>query len=102
MDRHHRHRYHHSTGLGDDNIVGPFPISNFAFPFYGEEKTQFWVNSNGTIGFTSTYISLGNTGIPTGSSSINDFIAWFWDDMHPASSTVKYQNFADKRGYHVR
>ena len=40
------------TGLGDDNVVGPFPIA-FDFPFYGESKTQFWVNSNGTIGFTS-------------------------------------------------
>ena len=41
------------TGLGDDNVVGPFPIA-FDFPFYGESKTQFWVNSNGAITFTSS------------------------------------------------
>ena len=80
------------TGLSDDNVVGPFPIG-FTFPFYGEDKTEFWVNSNGTIGFTSTYITLSNYSIPTGNSYV-DFIAWFWDDLDPgnANTTVWYED----------
>jgi hypothetical protein len=84
-------------GLSDDNIVGPYNIG-FDFSFYGENKSRFWVNSNGVIGFTSSYITLGNTGIPTNSSSYKDFIAWFWDDMvfKTGSSQVFYQSFTDK------
>jgi hypothetical protein len=84
-------------GLSDDNIVGPYSIG-FEFSFYGEYKTQFWVNSNGVIGFTSTYITLGNSGIPTNSSIYKDFIAWFWDDMYfrTGTSQVFYQTFSDK------
>ena len=84
------------SGLADDNVVGPFNIG-FSFPFYGEDKTQFWINSNGTVGFTSNYISLGNTSIPTGSSTYKDFIAWMWDDLvyRSGQSMVFYQNFTD-------
>jgi len=84
-------------GLSDDNVVGPYNIG-FDFSFYGENKTQFWVNSNGVIGFASTYITLGNTGIPTNSSTYKDFIAWFWDDMYfrTGTSQVFYQTFSDK------
>ncbi len=66
--------------------------------YYGENKTRFWVNSNGVIGFTSTYITLGNTGIPTNSSTYKDFIAWFWDDMYFRTGTSQafYQTFSDK------
>ena len=82
------------TGLADDNVVGPYPIG-FDFPFYGEDKSQFWVNSNGCIGFTGTNITLINSAIPTGSSTYKDFIAWIWDDMDPgnALSHVYYQSF---------
>ena len=81
------------TGLADDNIVGPFPVG-FTFPFYGEDKSQFWLNSNGTIGFKSTYISLTNYSIPTGNTN-TDFIAWFWDDLDPGNTntSVWYQAF---------
>ena len=82
------------TGLADDNVVGPYPMG-ITFPFYGEDETQFWVNSNGTIGFTSANITLSNSGIPTGSTTYKDFIAWMWDDMDPgnALSHVYYQSF---------
>lgn len=84
-------------GLSDDNIVGPYNIG-FDFYFYNESKTQFWVNSNGCVGFTSTKITLQNTGIPTNSSFYNDFIAWMWDDMvfRPGTSQVFYRNYPDK------
>ena len=84
-------------GISDDNIVGPYPVG-FEFYFYGEEKSNFWINSNGCIGFSSNYITLGNTTIPTNSSVYKDFIAWMWDDMvfRPGISQVFYQSFDDK------
>jgi hypothetical protein len=36
--------------LGDDNVVGPFPIG-FSFPYYWYNVTQFYVGSNGYIAF---------------------------------------------------
>ncbi len=69
--------------LSDDSIVGPYPIG-FSFPYYGTSYTDFWVNSNGTIVFDGTYISLSNYQMPTVSPD-SPFIAWFWDDLDPAN-----------------
>jgi hypothetical protein len=38
------------TGLGDDNVVGPFSIG-FSFPYYWYEATQVFIGSNGYITF---------------------------------------------------
>jgi hypothetical protein len=83
--------------LADDNIVGPFNIG-FDFFFYGEVKSQFWINSNGCIGFTSNKITIQNTAIPTHSSIYKDFIAWMWDDLvyRPGFSQVFYKTYPDK------
>jgi hypothetical protein len=79
------------TGLSDDNYVGPFPIG-FAFNFYGTDYTEFYVQSNGTINFDDTYITLTNYQIPL-QDSYNNMIAWLWDDLDPVDlSTVYYQN----------
>ncbi len=86
-----------ATGaLGDDDIVGPFPIG-FSFPFYGNAYTQFYVNSNGTIVFDGTYISYGNAQMPTTNYDV-PFIAWFWDDLDPADGAdglVYYETIDD-------
>ena len=84
-------------GLSDDNIVGPFNIG-FEFYFYGDIKNQFWINSNGCIGFTSNKITNANTTLPTNSSVYKDFIAWMWDDLvfKTGSSQVFYQFSSDK------
>lgn len=37
-------------GLGDDNVVGPFPIG-FSFPYYWYRVNSFYVGSNGYIAF---------------------------------------------------
>lgn len=83
------------TGLVDDGVVGPFDIG-FDFPFYGQSKSQFWVNSNGCLSFNDNLLSFANTSIPTGTSS-TDFIAWFWDDLNPSdtSTRVYFETFAD-------
>ena len=38
------------TGLGDDNYVGPFAITN-NFQYYWYNPTQFYIGSNGFISF---------------------------------------------------
>ncbi len=39
------------TGLGDDNVVGPFSIG-FEFPYYWYTVDHFWICSNGVISFS--------------------------------------------------
>jgi hypothetical protein len=83
------------TGLSDDNFVGPYPI-NFDFPFYDSVYTEFYISSNGFIGFgpTSDYFSLSDQPIPTRNSP-NNIIAWCWDDLYPYGS-VYYEDSGDK------
>jgi len=85
------------SGLSDDNFVGPFPIG-FSFKFYGKAYTEFYIASNGLIGFGST-AGLGaftNRVIPTDFPP-NNVVAWLWDDLIPRDDTgVYYQNFSDK------
>ncbi len=66
--------------LDDEDVVGPFEIG-FEFPFYGETKTQFWVQSNGVISFFPTFVFALNYPIP--SPFYGSMIAWFWDDLDP-------------------
>jgi hypothetical protein len=85
------------TLLADDNFDGPFPIG-FAFNFYGADYTEFYVASNGFIGFgpTTGYHKFTNVQPPT-TTSPNNIIAWLWDDLIPRDgSGVYYQSFADK------
>ncbi|MCK5075738.1 MAG: hypothetical protein KAR38_05150, partial [Calditrichia bacterium] len=71
------------TGMGDDDHQGPFPIG-FTFEYYGNEYTEFYIQSNGTINFIDEYITLANQPIPT-EATPNNFLAWMWDDLNPAA-----------------
>jgi hypothetical protein len=42
------------TGLGDDNVVGPFSIG-FSFPFYWYRVNSFYLSSNGFISFSDNF-----------------------------------------------
>ncbi|MCB2211083.1 T9SS type A sorting domain-containing protein [bacterium] len=66
--------------LDDEDVVGPFEIG-FDFPFYGENKTHFWVQSNGVISFFPTFVFSLNYPLP--SWFYGPMIAWFWDDLDP-------------------
>jgi len=72
--------------LADDNFVGPLSIG-FTFTFFGNEYTEFYINSNGMISFGSGTSSYNNTNIPS-SGSPNNFIALFWDDLDPTNTNV--------------
>jgi FlgD Ig-like domain len=85
------------TLLADDNFDGPFPIG-FTFNFYGSDYTEFYVASNGFIGFgpSTGYYKFTNVQPPVATSP-NNIIAWLWDDLIPRDdSGVYYQSFADK------
>lgn len=69
-------------GLGDDNFVGPFPISGFTY--YSSNPTQFWIGSNGFISFNPVNIASTNAQfpiIPTVGGP-NDYIAPFMSDLN--------------------
>ncbi|MEW6486517.1 MAG: hypothetical protein AB1578_01205 [Thermodesulfobacteriota bacterium] len=58
----------------------------FSYPFFGNLKSSAWVSSNGFVSFSGTSIgTFGNHPIPT-SSTPNDLLAPFWDDLHTGYS----------------
>ncbi|MHC1776683.1 MAG: carboxypeptidase regulatory-like domain-containing protein [Lentimicrobium sp.] len=83
-------------GLGDDMVAGPFEM-DINFPFYGEDKHIFWINSNGSIGFNQQLLPFANGPIPT-NNNYTDFIAWFWDDLtiDTAITSIYFKNFEEK------
>ncbi|MFH2037540.1 MAG: trypsin-like peptidase domain-containing protein [Candidatus Zixiibacteriota bacterium] len=89
-----------SAGIDDDNWIGPFTLG-FDFPYYDNIYNEFYVGSNGIIGFDTTYMkgrtetTLPDTAIP------NNILAWMWDDLDITDSDnpggrVYYQYDAEK------
>lgn len=68
------------TGLSDDNNTGPYPVG-FNFQYYWYGVSQFWVGSNGYIGFTNGQISSPFPVIP-GAAQPQNFIAAFAADLN--------------------
>jgi len=73
----------------DDVTHGPFNIG-FSFTFFGNTYTQFYVGSNGWIGFspgqTTGYVAQY---IPNASSPMNVILA-DWEDLYPGASNIRY------------
>lgn len=81
-----------SVPLRDDDWAGPFDIG-FTFRFYGESHSQFYLDSNGYIGFDSTQTEsyYGNSRLPLPHRP-NNIIAPFWDDLDPSQGgAVRYR-----------
>jgi hypothetical protein len=78
--------------LADDNYAGPMPMGG-NLVFYGESSTNVYIGSNGMLGLSELGMgSLGNTALPTAFTP-NSLMAFFWDDLNPASGgTVYYGN----------
>ncbi len=74
----------------DDVTHGPFNIG-FTFTFFGNNFTQFYVGSNGWIGFsanqTTGYVAQF---IPNAGSPKNAILA-DWEDLLPGSANIYYQ-----------
>lgn len=69
---------------------------NFSFPFFGNNYTTMYVNSNGYISFGAGATTRINSPIPS-TAPPGNFIAAFWDDLNPmAGGTVYYKNTENK------
>jgi subtilisin family serine protease len=79
------------TGLSDDNFAGPFPIG-FPFNYYGTEYKEFYIASNGYIGFgpTDNYNNQNNYPLPHPNKP-NNLLAWCWDDLDPKTGSIFYE-----------
>lgn len=73
----------------DDVTHGPFNIG-FTFNFFGNNYTQFYIGSNGWIGFTIgqttgyTAVYIPNSGSP------KNVIMSDWEDLYPGSANIYY------------
>jgi PGF-pre-PGF domain-containing protein len=65
----------------DDNYTGPLNIG-FTFPFYGADKTQFYVTTNGVVSFGGANTAYNNVALPAGSYNYPALFP-FWDDLAP-------------------
>lgn len=80
-----------SVAMTDDQVLGTFPIG-FTFCFGGVDYTNFYIGSNGWVGFTAgqptTYTSVA---IPnTGANVPKNCIAGPWQDWHPGVAGGPY------------
>ncbi|MBP6334391.1 MAG: S8 family serine peptidase [Bacteroidia bacterium] len=77
--------------LSDDAATAALPIG-FTFNYYGSPYTQFYIGSNGIIGFNSA--SLGATYTPQlipAAAAPNGLIALAWTDLNPSQGgTITY------------
>ena len=80
------------SGFTDDNVIGPIDIG-FSFPFYGSDKSQLYISSNGFITFNANSDNGCCNGQPIPEADfINNLIAWMWTDLHPQNGTVHVKN----------
>ncbi len=83
-----------SVNLGDDSFVEV--TLPFTFSFYGENKTEVKISSNGYLTFGGDGNDFSNDAIPD-SKEPNDIICPFWDDLSPnVNGVVYYKKFSDK------
>lgn len=84
--------------LGDDGTqAAPLP---FAFPFYGRDYDQVWINANGFLsfgsGFTGSEYALNHC-VPAVSSP-NGAIYALWDDLDPSQAgQVRYHQVSSSQ-----
>jgi len=79
-------------GYVDDQKYGPFSIG-FSFTYFGSSFTEFYVTSNGLLGFgpSTTYTTYTNQCLPT--ATVPNTIQAFWDDtvIHATGGVIFYQ-----------
>lgn len=79
--------------LGDDAISQPLNIG-FTFCFFGNTYTQFWIGSNGWIGFSGGQpATFASVAIPSGGLNVpKNCIMSPWQDWHPGiGGQIRYQ-----------
>ena len=74
--------------LADDNTVGSFPVG-FPFHYYWYDVSQFWVGSNGYLGFTNGQLSAPFNTIPAVAGAQNFLAALSCDLLFDISNTAE-------------
>jgi hypothetical protein len=84
--------YNSGTAISasDDVVLGPYNIG-FSFVFFGTTYTQFYVCSNGWIGFSSGQTNGYTSQYIPNSSAPKNVIMADWEDLYPGSSNIYYQ-----------
>lgn len=81
-----------AVSLGDDAVSAALAIG-FSFNYYGNVYTNFYISSNGFIGFSPAMTNGCCTGqlLPSGSAP-NNLIAFAWNDLNPSAnaSAISY------------
>jgi uncharacterized repeat protein (TIGR01451 family) len=82
-----------SVPVADDVSRGPYPIG-FTFNFFGQDYTEFYINTNGQVLFGQGSSNSYNYPIPNPCCG-NNFIAALWDDLKVADSNtqIRYKTF---------
>jgi len=73
----------------DDATHGPFSIG-FTFTFFGTTYTQFYVGSNGWIGFSAAQTTGYTAAYIPNTSSPKNVIMADWEDLLPGASNIRY------------
>ena len=77
--------------MSDDQVQGPFPIG-FSFCFFGNTYTQFYIGSNGWVGFSAGQsTSFTSAPIPSTAGTVpKNCIMGPWQDWHPGIAGGPY------------
>jgi len=73
------------TGLGDDNVVGPFDIG-FDFPYYWYQVHQVYIGSNGYIAFHDNALNASPFQRIPSPTRTNNTLAALMSDLDPSPS----------------
>lgn len=74
----------------DDVVSGPFNIG-FTFNFFGNNYSQFYICSNGWVGFSAGQTNAYTAAYIPNAGSPSNVIMADWEDLYPTSSNIYYQ-----------
>lgn len=74
----------------DDIVSGPFNIG-FTFNFFNNNYTQFYICSNGWIGFSAGQTNAYTAAYIPNAGSPSNVIMADWEDLFPGASNIYYQ-----------
>ncbi|HEX2021763.1 MAG TPA: S8 family serine peptidase, partial [Candidatus Thermoplasmatota archaeon] len=82
--------------LGDDEVSGPIALP-FPFAFYGVERTEVQVASNGFLTFGANQSAGCCSGRPIPHASLpDDLIVGFWADLFPNATSVRHATLGEE------
>lgn len=73
----------------DDVVTGPYNIG-FNFTFFGNTYSQFYICSNGWIGFTAGQTNGYTAAYIPNSGSAKNVIMCDWEDLYPGAANIYY------------